>query len=235
MTDTETVEWHEALRKEFPPGTVGKLPKGGVQLDFVGHAAVTDRLLSVDPNWSWEPFGLTEQGLPALDEEGNLWIRLTVCGVTRPGCGDGRNMKERIGDAIRNASMRYGVALSLWSKDELESGHAGSKPEDTTENVVPLTRESPLQKAVDAHPAGSGDKVYLNVPYADKGEAKSAGARWDGPAKRWYVSASADLTKFSKWLDDEGKVDKAIAQVVEAFSDGTPVVEPPPEYSDDEF
>ena len=31
-------------------------------------------------------------------------------------------MKERIGDAIRNAAMRFGVALDLWSKEELESG-----------------------------------------------------------------------------------------------------------------
>jgi hypothetical protein len=30
-------------------------------------------------------------------------------------------MKERIGDAIRNAAMRFGIALDLWSKEELES------------------------------------------------------------------------------------------------------------------
>lgn len=114
-------EQAQALRKPFPPETVGTLPKGGTQLSYVGHAAVTDRLLEVDPEWNWEPFATTEQGLPALDEAGNLWIRLTVNGVTRPGVGDGKNMKERIGDAIRNAAMRFGVALDLWTKDELES------------------------------------------------------------------------------------------------------------------
>lgn len=117
-------EWHEELRKPFPAGTVGSIPKGGVQLDYVGHAAVTDRLLSIDPEWSWEPLGYDERGLPALDAEKNLWIKLTVCGVTRIGVGDGPDMKQRIGDALRNAAMRFGVALSLWSKDELESGYA---------------------------------------------------------------------------------------------------------------
>lgn len=112
--------WAE-LRKPFPSESVGKLPRGGLQLDYVGHAAVTDRLLQVDPEWSWEPAGRTEQGLPALDAEGNLWIRLTVCGVTRLGVGDGKNMKERVGDALRNAAMRFGVALDLWTKEELES------------------------------------------------------------------------------------------------------------------
>src|SRR5690349_18147759 len=114
-----TPEQSAALRKEFPPGTVGRLPKGGVYLDFVGHAAVTDRLLTVDPDWSWEPLALDANGLPAADREGNLWIRLTIGGVTRIGVGDGKNAKERVGDALRNAAMRLGVALDLWAKENL--------------------------------------------------------------------------------------------------------------------
>ena len=108
-----------ALRKPFPPESIGKLPKGGVMLDYVGHAAVTDRLLTVDPTWSWEPMALTPEGLPALDRSGNLWIKLTICGVTRLGVGDGKSAKECIGDAIRNAAMRFGVALDLWAKEDL--------------------------------------------------------------------------------------------------------------------
>jgi len=114
-----TAEKAVALRQPFPPESVGKLPKGGVMLDYVGHAAVTDRLLTVDPNWSWEPFALGSDGLPAPDREGNLWIRLTICGVTRIGVGDGKSAKERIGDALRNAAMRFGVALDLWAKENL--------------------------------------------------------------------------------------------------------------------
>lgn len=96
-----------------------------IHLDYVGHANVTARLLEVDRAWSWEP--LTQDlatGAPLLDDEGNLWIRLTVCGVTRLGVGDGPTMKERIGDAIRNAAMRFGVALDLWAQ-------AGSDRDDT--------------------------------------------------------------------------------------------------------
>lgn len=88
-------------------------------LDYVGHAAVTDRLLTVDPEWSWEPMALGPNGLPAVDHAGNLWIRLTICGVTRIGVGDGKSAKECIGDAIRNAAMRFGVALDLWAKENL--------------------------------------------------------------------------------------------------------------------
>lgn len=117
-----TPEQAAELRRPFPPSVVGKLPRGGIQLDYVGHAAVTDRLLSVDPSWTYEFLAFDpETGLPAYDRAGGLWIKLTVHGVTRYGYGDGPDPKQRVSDAIRNAAMRFGVALDLWTKDELES------------------------------------------------------------------------------------------------------------------
>ena len=134
-----------ALRRPFPAESVGRLPKGGVMLDYVGHAAVTDRLLTVDPEWSWEPMGVGPDGLPAVDRSGNLWIRLTVCGVTRIGVGDGKSAKECIGDAIRNAAMRFGIALDLWGKEELEQ----------VANGAPKLRAN-LAAVIDAKPAPDG-------------------------------------------------------------------------------
>ena len=135
------------LREPFPPHQISKLPKpykrdnpkgncaecGGyhglpaMHLDYVGHAALTDRLLDTDPEWHWEPVGFTPEGLPALDRNGGLWIKLTVCGVTRYGYGDagqktgGDATKEMIGDALRNAAMRFGAALDLWHKGDLHA------------------------------------------------------------------------------------------------------------------
>jgi hypothetical protein len=73
--------------------------------------------------WTWKPLAFTEAGLPAFDSNGGLWIELTVCGVTRYGYGEpqGRDKfdqtKGAIGNAIRNAAMRFGVALDLWAKE----------------------------------------------------------------------------------------------------------------------
>lgn len=120
------IEGFQALRAPFPKTAVSKLDRGnGLVLDYVGHAAVTARLLEVDPLWTWEPFAVDEHGLPRFDHVGGLWIRLTILGVTRLGYGDtagkkGPNaVKEAIGDAIRNAAMRFGVALDLWTKDDI--------------------------------------------------------------------------------------------------------------------
>ena len=94
-----------------------------IHLTYVGHAGVTMRLNSVDPTWTWEPMATTEYGTPMFANDG-LWIRLTVLGVTRLGFGDAQGksgpnaVKEAIGDAIRNAAMRFGVGTYLWSKSE---------------------------------------------------------------------------------------------------------------------
>lgn len=137
----------ERLREPFSEDEINTLPKpyskdsqkgtcqvcGGyhglpaAHLPYVGHAALTNRLLNVDPEWSWEPLAFGPDGLPMFDRNGGLWIRLTVAGVTRLGYGDaqgkggGNAVKEAIGDALRNAGMRFGAALELWFKgDALE-------------------------------------------------------------------------------------------------------------------
>lgn len=134
-----------ALREPFPADQVGKLPKAGTTLDYVGHGAVTARLLDVDPEWNWEPLALDERGLPVFerDPQGRptaLWIRLTVGGVTRLGVGTCQANqfeaeKVLIGDALRNAAMRFGVALDLWvhaEDDEKQTAQAVTRSERPT-------------------------------------------------------------------------------------------------------
>lgn len=117
------------LKRDAPKGKCSEC--GGyhglpaIHLNYVGHAALTDRLLECDEQWSWEPLAYGPDGLPMLDQYGGMWIRLTVCGLMRLGYGDAQGkigpdaMKERIGDALRNAAMRFGAALDLWHKGDL--------------------------------------------------------------------------------------------------------------------
>lgn len=117
----------QALRTPFPPEKISRKPKGGAMLDYVGHADITERLLDIDPEWNWQPCRWHE-GVPEFERDKSgkpigLWIRLTVCGVTRLGYGSVESTafdaeKQLIGDALRNAAMRFGVALELWSKTE---------------------------------------------------------------------------------------------------------------------
>ncbi|MEV3996646.1 hypothetical protein AB0K62_13350 [Streptomyces halstedii] len=151
-----------------------RMPRNGhIDLKFVGHAEATNRLLNVDPFWDWEPLTVDERGLPQVDGYRGLWIRLTVCGMSRLGYGHagdktgGDAVKEVIGDAIRNAGMRFGMALDLWTPSDLEiveSGGASLNTEDAPASSVARQQGSPSA-------AGPGDHVQRLV-----GQAKTCWA-----------------------------------------------------------
>lgn len=45
-------------------------------------------------------------------------------------------------------------------------------------------------------------RVDLQVPFAEKDDAKRLGARWDGRQRTWYVPEGTDPTPFRKWLPE---------------------------------
>lgn len=146
-----------------------------LHLDYVGHAELTHRLLDVDPLWDWEPLALAPNGLPQFDENGGLWIRLTVCGKTRLGYGDAQGkrgpnaVKEAIGDALRNAAMRFGAALNLWAKSDLteaQTEHPKSQDEDYAPAARPAKQEAteqPPTAGVSQEKAGHVDRLMGQV------------------------------------------------------------------------
>jgi hypothetical protein len=213
-------EMLKALRAPFTGNAVGKLPKvtcpacsakdrqcgehqrkvcrvckafistQHIHIDYVGHAHVTERLLDVDREWSWEPAALDGQGLPALDKEGGMWIRLTIGGTTRLGYGHagqkrgGDAIKEVIGDAIRNAAMRFGVALDLWKKEP--AAPAVEQPEQVL---------TPEQRAIEMR----------NVILA---EAKK-------PPRRWGIAAIDG--DFHTWARGEKEFRTADLETLEQY------------------
>lgn len=43
--------------------------------------------------------------------------------------------------------------------------------------------------------------IFLTVPYAEKDDAKSLGARWNPTRRSWYVPDGVAAEPFAKWLD----------------------------------
>lgn len=113
----------------------------------------------MDPFWSWEPFALDETGLPSLDTDQfgapvGMWIRLTVCGVTRPGYGSvpsGQHdaVKILIGDALRNAAQRFGVALAQWQKGDRDNPAAENPVADPGQRAAPKHQAAQARIVVD--------------------------------------------------------------------------------------
>ena len=215
------------LREPFPDNLVGWLPKPMLKkedmdkipkincpicgqyhakdkvmhLSYVGHAALTDRLLDVDPAWSWEPVAVGQDGYPVIDKDGGMWIRLTILGVTKMGYGEaapsniksgGNATKERIGDALRNAAMRFGCALEMWHKGDLHAHKISEfkEPEDEAGNPVaqpekPAISNDGLNKSI-AKITSGGDLTidrllanrYLNNTQMQAVKSWQEGAEW---------------------------------------------------------
>lgn len=164
-------EQAEALRAPFAPEQIGTLPKGGTNLSYVGHAAVTDRLLAVDPTWVWEP-DRTPDGRWDVQYVGNeavLTGTLTICGVTRPCVGIATTksfelFKQLQSDAIRNGAMRFGVALDLWSKEDLHP--ADDSKRDYEAHTVSVQKQRLLE-------ACGGDTAKAKSLWGGRTEALS--------------------------------------------------------------
>lgn len=128
------------------PKIVGKLPRGNIQLDYVGHAEITRILIEIDPLWDWKPLKIDDDGLPSYRVENGMAHMagaLTVLGHTRLAIGSAPHnkqdlLKELISDFLRNGAMRFGVALSLWSKEEWS--------DDSKPAPKPAPRKAPAKK-----------------------------------------------------------------------------------------
>jgi len=140
-----------------------------VHLDYVGHAGITMRLNDVvgPEGWAWEPMALTPEGLPLIGRE--FWIKLTILGVSKYGVGDDfASSKVAVGDALRNAAMRFGIGTYLWSKSE--AAHA-------------------LATFNDAPPAPSPELAKRDELLAELSEAaKAAGVATADIATEWAAS-----------------------------------------------
>lgn len=220
MTDNAKPTGLDLLREPFPAHHISKLPKPTkkqtdeirndytkgircqqcgqwhhkdvVHLDYVGHAALTDRLLDCDPLWHWEPVAFGQNGLPVIDGNGGLWIRLHVCGHSRLGYGhpDGKSggdaIKEAIGDALRNAAMRFGAALDLWHKGDLHLDEEEPKPRQED--------RKPPQDQAKAPPTPSqiADRLIARFGEMQTAEALAEFTSPDQPAGRAWDNLARD-------------------------------------------
>lgn len=249
MTDADTAL--KLLRSPFPDHQISKLPKATknqtealkadrrlgircqlcgqwhhketIHLDYVGHAALTDRLLDADPMWNWEPMALTPEGQPAYDRSGGLWIKLTVAGMSRIGYGNaegksgGDAIKEIIGDALRNAAMRFGAALDLWHKGDLHLPDAESSGEGSNEPPVQENQASESEKQASKPISAAAQKRQLAEIDADLLDAHSE-ADVKRCANIWKSIAVRDGWSRDYQLIAKEKFDKRRAEVIAARS-----------------
>jgi len=215
--EKKTIGLDEVLTKYGVPDPkiVGKLPKGGQQLSFVGHADTQKALTEIDSSWSLEPVAFDEYGLPAFRVENGMahmgaW--LTVHGVRRLGIGSVQASKpdlykELMSDAIRNCAMRHNVYLSLWTKNEWEElDHAPSPKPQPQPQPQPHTAQKPKPKTLTAL---SDEQVnQFNAACETKGVSPKA------------VAANAGIPEGTPWMESHLPALRSAFKELVSFKDG---------------
>jgi hypothetical protein len=197
------------------PKIVGKLPKGGTQLDFVGHADITRILIEIDPHWRLVPIAW-DNGRPAMNivnDMATMWFELTILGVPRLAIGSAKSNapdldKVLYGDALRNGAMRFGISLALWTKQEWEDLNHNPAPK-------PAARPAPAQ-AVAGGKAKPKTLTPLSADQITQFEQACTAKGIDPKA----VAANAGIPEGTPWMESHLPALRSAFKELAAFKDG---------------
>ena len=219
METNNTKELLEVLNKYAVPDPkiVGKLPKGGVQLDFVGHADITRILIEIDPHWRLVPIAW-DNGRPAVNivnDMATMWFELTLLGTSRLAIGTAKANafdldKQLYGDALRNGAMRFGISLNLWTKNEWE---------DLDHNPTPVkARPSAPTSAPEQAPKQSKPKTMTPVSEAQINQFNAAcEAKGISPLA---VALNAGIPEGTPWMESHLPALRSAFKELASFKDG---------------
>ena len=219
METNNTKELLEVLNKYAVPDPkiVGKLPKGGTQLDFVGHADITRILIEIDPHWRLVPIAW-DNGRPAMNivnDMATMWFELTLLGTSRLAIGTAKANafdldKQLYGDALRNGAMRFGISLNLWTKNEwedLDHNPAPSKPRPTAPASAP--EQAPKQaKPKTMTPVSEAQINQFNAACEAKGISPLA------------VALNAGIPEGTPWMESHLPALRSAFKELASFKDG---------------
>ncbi len=103
-------------------------------------------------------------------------------------------------DAIGDTDM-YQTTIKL---TKMQEALIRNNPDSTIRLIqaAEAVRKEAEEIAQLATEPGNQPRTYLIVPYAEKDQAKKAGARWDTKAKSWYIHELSDMTEIRQWLPE---------------------------------
>lgn len=114
----------------------------------------------------------------------------------------------------RRADARRKILLGAFVLEQLE--RTGASPQSfslegqrffewlvrPTDRAVfeELSSSASISEVPSSAPRTAAAGTILNVPFADKDQAKALGAHWHADQKRWVVPPGLDLAPFAPWM-----------------------------------
>lgn len=108
--------------------------------------------------------------------------------------GDARYQLKHEDEGVNAARAKRQEAVEQWHKaaDALRESRQAQAQTRQEQDPRPVLVENG-EKAM--------ERTWLNVPYAEKNQAKAQGARWDREARSWYAPEGTDLGGLKKWIE----------------------------------
>ena len=119
--------------------------------------------------------------------------------------------------------------VTRWVKPEkLVPRHTRASPEEIARLIESEPEKKPMDKIQvrqiadperDRTQREEPERQYLTVPYAEREEAKTAGAKWDWREKLWYIGPEGTRQRLAKWLPENAAAAAPEASPREEFAD----------------
>ena len=105
---------------------------------------------------------------------------------TKLAAKDWQSKKDKVIPNLDLVKILYELTEEYGIKYKHIMAHTGEKDKHSIGNYyADLLANYAI--GIDVHNKEKSNKIYLNVSYANKDDAKSKGARWDAGKKQWYI------------------------------------------------
>lgn len=102
--------------------------------------------------------------------------------------------------------QREGIETTVYRfpSDEkaYEAAQNDEKLKAILDEVASRGAQEPTRQEAAQAPS-QGGRIYINVPYKEKDEARQLGAKWDRGESSWYIPPGVDPEPFAKWNEPQ--------------------------------
>ena len=108
--------------------------------------------------------------------------------------GNAQQIEVGVPSAQSPDDIRVVMRSELFATDQDGFGQTLQTSADERRDALSLANKPVVRSAEDEK------CIYLNVPYAEKNEAKALGAKWDRQAQAWFVPGGLEAAPFARWV-----------------------------------
>jgi len=159
----------------------------------LAEAREREQQLRTDPNATEDQIMWAKEERKAREHEGMKEDRKQRAAEWTPD----QAAAQAAADAKQYQEQPSGMERDFQRDDMALNAAASSHYRAALAKLAPEVLEP--QKNDQAQPLAQGQRQFINVPFKEKDQAKSLGAKWDRAEQSWYIPPGVNPEPFSRW------------------------------------